>query len=139
VFSGAQAKSTEKSVEGSSAPSVSPANPEVGAGPFATHSLSVQSATGKLHSPFPANSRELIFEWQLLFPSTRPLGIRWVADDVVGVEKDYVIANAKAEANKQAGRFSLSAPAAGFPPGKYHVEIWQRGSEIFREPFQISR
>ena len=110
-----------------------------GAGPFALHSLLAEKDSRKSKSPFPPHPDSLLFEWQLRAASADPLGIRWIAEDVDGVEKDHVIATAKSEPNKQSGQFSLSKPTAGFPPGKYRVEIWQSGKEIFREPFKIAR
>jgi hypothetical protein len=102
-----------------------------------THSLLAESPSGNLNPPFPANASQLVFEWQLAEPSNDPLGVRWIAEDVAGVEKDHVIATAKSEPNMQSGQFSLTKPTAGFPQGKYRVEIWQAGKMIYGEKFVI--
>src|SRR5207302_9944730 len=106
---------------------------------FAWHSRSAGQGGRNSKRPSPPHRDSLLVEWQLRAASADPLGIRCIAEDVDGVEKDHVIATAKSEPNKQSGQFSLSKPTAGFPPGKYRVEIWQSGKEIFREPFKIAR
>ncbi|HWX16119.1 MAG TPA: hypothetical protein VNY07_05980 [Chthoniobacterales bacterium] len=111
--------------------------PPVAIGPLAAHSLFAQSAGNKLNPPFPAHPDQLIFEWQLTAVSNDPLGVRWIAEEVAGVEKNHVIATAKSDPNKQSSQFSLTKPSAGFPPGQYRVEIWQRGKMIYSEKFEI--
>ncbi len=111
--------------------------PPIVAGPLAAHSLFAESGANKLNPPFPSHPDQLIFEWQLDKASDDPLGVRWIAEEVTGVEKDHVIATAKSDLNKQSGQFSLTKPTAGFQPGKYRVEIWQAGKDIYRESFQI--
>ncbi len=117
---------------------IKPEPPQAASRPFSTHSLTAESGTGKSTSPFAKDVPKLTFEWRLVEPSADPLGIRWIAAEVSGVEKDHLIATAKSEPNKQSGQFSLTKPTAGFPPGKYRVEIWQNSKEIYREPFEIT-
>jgi hypothetical protein len=31
----------------------------------------------------------------------------------------------------------LKKPAAGFPPGRYRIELWQSGKMIYSEKFEI--
>ena len=107
------------------------------AGPFASHSLLAEKDSRKSKSPFPPHPDGLLFEWQLRAASADPLGIRWIAENVAGVEKDHVIAKSKSEPNKREGEFTLKKPTAGFPPGQYRVEIWQSGKIIYSEKFEI--
>jgi hypothetical protein len=111
--------------------------PAAAMGPLASHSLFAARASGKLNPPFPPNPDRLVFEWQLAEAGGDPLGVRWIAEEVAGVEKNHVIATAKSEPNKQSGQFSLTTPTAGFPPGQYRVEIWQAGKMIYSEKFEI--
>jgi hypothetical protein len=105
---------------------------------FFQHELYAQTPDAKAKSPFTKAAPKLIFDWKSTVPiGEDPLGIRWIAEDVPGVERNHVIATAKSEPNKQSGHFSLTKPTAGFPTGKYRVEIWQSGKEVYREEFEI--
>jgi hypothetical protein len=107
------------------------------AGPFASHALLAEKAGNRSKSPFPAHADRLLFEWQLRAASADPLGIRWIAENVAGVEKDHVITTAKSDPTKIEGDFVFRQPNAGFPPGQYRVEIWQTGKMIYSEKFEI--
>jgi tetratricopeptide (TPR) repeat protein len=102
---------------------------------FIRHDL---SATGQAVPPFSKSTEALLFKWELS-PQTGPgpLGIRWIAEDVPGVEKNRVIATSKSETDKREGEFTLKKPTAGFPPGQYRVELWQAGKMIYSEKFEI--
>ena len=80
----------------------------------------------------------LLLKWELA-PQTGagPLGVRWIAEAVPGVEKNHVIATSKSDADKREGEFSLKKPTAGFPTGQYRVEVWQTGKMIYSEKFEI--
>ena len=103
------------------------------------HSLHADTPGGKATTPFPASATKLVFEWKLgPGASGEPIEIRWIAADTGGVApKDHIISSSKSELGKTEGAFTLSKPTAGFPPGKYHVELWQGGKMIYTEDFSI--
>lgn len=106
---------------------------------LASHRFSAESPNGKETPPFRTSVSNLRFAWQLSEDApSEPVEIRWIAAEVPGVEKDHVIGTSKSVSGEREGEFTLKRPTAGFPPGKYRVEIWQNGREIFREPFQVS-
>jgi len=103
-----------------------------------TLSLFAETPTGKAAAPFPRLATKLVGEWKLAQGSLDdPLGVRWIAENVPGVEKNHLIATSKSELDKNEGEFSLKKPTAGFPPGQYRVEIWQTGKMIYSEKFEI--
>jgi hypothetical protein len=105
---------------------------------FFSHELYAETAGGKAKQPFPKTMTRLGFNWKSALPiGADLLGVRWVAEDVSGVEKNHVVASSKSESDKREGEFSLTKPTAGFPPGQYRVEIWQGGKMIYSEKFEV--
>ena len=60
-----------------------------------------------------------------------------MAADVSGVDKNHLIAKAKADTNKTKGEFTLKKPTTGFPTGEYRVDVLQAGKIICSEKFEI--
>ena len=105
---------------------------------LARHELVGEGAAGEVKPPLTSAITGLHLRWQKKPQlSQDPLGIRWIAADVAGVEKNHVIATAKSEPDKNEGEFTLKKPTAGFPPGQYRIEIWQSGKIIYSEKFEI--
>ena len=65
-------------------------------------------------------------------PSGSTLSAVWVAEKVdADVSPNYVIDHADLKVSgSQAGDFSLSSPAAGFPKGNYRVDLYLNGTLI---------
>jgi hypothetical protein len=102
------------------------------------HHLYAESGNAKAPPPFPQSASKLVFSWKSALPIANDLlGVRWIAEDVPGAEKNHVIATSKSEPDKREGEFGLTKPIAGFPPGQYRVEIWQAGKMIYSEKFEI--
>jgi hypothetical protein len=102
------------------------------------HELYAETPGGRTQAPFGKQSSKLVFKWKsALSLGDAPLGARWMAEEVPGVEKNHVISTAKSDPQKTEGEFSLTKPSAGFPPGKYRLEIWQTGKMIYSEKFEI--
>ena len=105
---------------------------------LARHELVGEGAAGEVKPPFTSAITGLHLRWQKKPQLSRdPLGIRWIAEDVAGTEKNHLIATSKSESDKSEGEFTLTKPTAGFPPGQYRVEIWQAGKLIYSEKFEI--
>jgi hypothetical protein len=109
--------------------------------PSMTSSLFADTPGGRVGPPFPASATKLLLAWKLPSGSaTDPLGVRWIAADTGGVApKDHVISSSKSEPGKTEGIFTLSKPTAGFPPGKYRIEILQAGKIVYTENFEIRK
>jgi hypothetical protein len=102
------------------------------------HELYAETPGRRTQAPFGKQSSKLVFKWKsALSLGDAPLGARWMAEEVPGVEKNHVISTAKSDPQKTEGEFSLTKPSAGFPPGKYRLEIWQTGKMIYSEKFEI--
>jgi hypothetical protein len=104
-----------------------------------SHSLYAETPSGKTTAPFPVSATKLVFEWKLRpgAPSDS-VEARWIAAETGGVApKDHVISSSKSELGKAEGEFLLTKPTAGFPPGKYRVELRQGGKLIYAEDFAI--
>jgi hypothetical protein len=109
-----------------------------GVDPLARHDLIGETATGDQKAPFPTSLSAVHFRWQKKAgASPHPLEVRWIAENVRGADKNHLIATTKSDADKPEGEFSLKKPAAGFPPGRYRIELWQGGKMIYSEKFEI--
>lgn len=105
---------------------------------LARHELVGEGAAGEVTPPFNSAITGLHLRWQKKPQlSQEPVAVRWIAEEVGGVEKNHLIATSKSESDKIEGEFSLKKPTAGFPPGKYRVEIWQAGKMIYSKEFEI--
>ncbi|MGZ8939589.1 MAG: hypothetical protein ACXW32_10305 [Limisphaerales bacterium] len=104
-----------------------------------SHSLHADTPGGKAATPFPASATKLVSEWKLSpGASGEPIEIRWIAADTGGVApNNHVISSSKSEPGKTEGKFTLSKPTNGFPPGKYRVELRQAEKIIYQEDFII--
>lgn len=108
--------------------------------PFSAHELFAQTATGKVTSqPFPKSTDAVVWRWKRADKNaSNPLEARWIAENVEAVRQNRVITVTKSKPNQIEGEFTFTKPTAGFPPGKYRVEIWQAGETIYTEKFEIS-
>jgi hypothetical protein len=106
---------------------------------LSSHLLHAQTPVGRVAAPFPPTATKIVFEWKLRAPGD-PLEIRWIAADTGGVApKDHVISLSKSEPGKTEGVFTLSRPTAGFPSGKYRVELRQADKLVHTEEFEIRK
>jgi hypothetical protein len=106
--------------------------------PLSRHDLVGETTNGEVKAPFPGSVSALHFRWEKKGGAPPdPLEVRWIAENVRGAEKTHLIAATKSDQNKREGEFTLKKPTAGFPPGQYHVEIWQAGKMIYSEKFEI--
>lgn len=71
-------------------------------------------------------------------PSDTKIKAEWLATDVTGVEKDYVIdtIEVKAEGNQPLS-FSLEKPSKGWPTGKYAVRLYVDGKPVQTVAFSV--
>ena len=105
---------------------------------LARHELVGEGVAGEVKPPLTSAITGLHLRWQKKPQlSQDPLGIRWIAEDAAGTEKNHLIATGKSEPDKNEGEFTLKKPTAGFPPGQYRIEIWQSVKMIYSEKFEI--
>jgi hypothetical protein len=90
-------------------------------------------------APFPATAKRLVFRWKLREGETEiPLEARWIAADTGRkAPSNHRISSSKSAAGKVSGEFTLTAPAQGFPPGQYRLELWHKGQQVHTEEFQV--
>jgi len=107
---------------------------------LAEHDLVGELPDGRRErSPFAASAARLVFTWKLSAAAgTDPVEARWIAADTSGAAPpDYLVAAAHSEPGKSSGQFTLTRPAAGFPPGAYRLELWQSGRLRYTERFTV--
>jgi len=108
------------------------------ANPLPTHELRAHAAGHEFAPPFPRSISTILFKWKRPSAEAKEaLQVRWIAENVPGVDKKHLVASAESDAAKSEGEFTLRKPTAGFPPGQYRVEIWQSGKMIYSEKFEI--
>ena len=107
--------------------------------PVVTTLLYAETPAGRANPPFPVSTAKLVLDWKLV-PGARAeiIEARWIATDIgAAAPNDYLISSSKSEAGKTEGTFTLSKPTAGFPPGKYRLELRQMDQLIYSEEFTI--
>ena len=108
------------------------------ANPLSTHELRAKTAGHEVAPPFLRSTSAIFFKWKrATAEANEGLQVRWIAENVPGVDKNHLIASAESNAAKLEGEFMLTRPTAGFPPGQYRVEVWQSGKMIYSEKFEI--
>ncbi|MGI8905393.1 MAG: hypothetical protein ACR2IE_02755 [Candidatus Sumerlaeaceae bacterium] len=106
--------------------------------PLTSVTLAAVVAGTTFGPPFNTAAEKLSLGWQCDASASDPLGIRWIAQDTGGVvPTDRVIGSAKSQPGQREGVFTLSRPAAGFPPGMYRVEIWHAGKTVYTDSFEV--
>ncbi len=77
---------------------------------LARHELVGEGAAGEVKPPFTSAITGLHLRWQKKPQLSRdPLGIRWIAEDVAGTEKNHLIATSKSESDIYSEKFEIKS------------------------------
>lgn len=85
-----------------------------------------KDATGPAEEYFTSSIPRIVLRWQTQFlPEKTKLRCAWIAEDVGDTApKDYHVEESFAVPTEPSGAFIVSRPTAGWPPGKYRVELY---------------
>jgi len=108
--------------------------------PLARHELVGRIPSGEISPPFPRTVEEVHLRWEKKAGlAAEPLEVRWIAVDIGRADmQNHVIATSHSASVQAIDDFVLKRPTAGFPPGKYKVEIRENEKTLFSQPFEIS-
>ena len=70
------------------------------------------------------------------------IGVAWyIVDGGKTIDKNFKASAGTQEANRNGaeGYFNLAKPAAGFPPGKWRVNVTLNGAQVASHPFTVSK
>jgi hypothetical protein len=108
--------------------------------PLARHELVGRISAGETAPPFPKTVEELHLRWEKKAGAPdEALEARWIAVDIGRPDmQNHVITTSVSPPQQNSGDFVLKKPTAGFPPGKYRVEIRQSEKTLFSKSFEIT-